>query len=192
MACTSWGAPPRRVPHGRVSHGGAPPGVFLMGVLLIGVPLMGVYLMGVHLMGVHLIGVYLMGVHLTGVYLMGVHLIGVYLMDVHLIGVYLVASRPRFGGYSQARTLQLVWASWRETQLGRNQLDRYSWTGAGTAGQGPAIRTRQVLDRQGFPMCISICSFPSRIDSNKQCFHNQYMHTCLLRATQLTKAHLSW
>ena len=94
-----------------------------------------------------------------------------------------VASRPRLGGYSQARTLQLVWASWRETQLGRNQLDRYSWTGAGTAGQGPAIRTRQVLDRQGFPMCISICSFPSRIDSNKQCFHNQYMHTCLLRAT---------
>ena len=35
-----------------------------------------------------------------------------------------VASWPRFGGYSQARTLQLVWASWRETQLGRNQLDR--------------------------------------------------------------------
>src|SRR5947208_10269816 len=68
---------------------------------------------------------------------------------------------------------------------GQAQLDRdrYSWTGAGTAGQGPAIRTRQVLDRQGFPMCISICSFPSRIDSNKQCFHNQYMHTCLLRAT---------
>ena len=36
---------------------------------------------------------------------------------------------PRIGGYSQARTLQLVWASWRETQLGRNQLDRLSWTG---------------------------------------------------------------
>src|ERR1700760_1652251 len=63
------------------------------------------------------------------------------------------------------------------------RLVHSSWTGAGTAGQGPAIRTRQVLDRQGFPMCISICSFPSRIDSNKQCFHNQYMHTCLLRAT---------
>src|SRR3954451_22609263 len=72
---------------------------------------------------------------------------------------------------------------------GQAQLDRdrYSWTGAGTAGQGPAIRTRQVLDRQGFPMCISICSFPSRIDSNKQCFHNQYMHTCLLRATSMTQ-----
>ena len=41
----------------------------------------------------------------------------------------IVASRPRFGGDSQARTLQLVWTSWRETQLGRNQLDRLSWTG---------------------------------------------------------------
>src|SRR2546423_3718677 len=66
------------------------------------------------------------------------------------------------------------------------QLERPSWAGTswtGTAGQGPAIRTRQALDRQGFLMCISICSSPSRIDSNKQCFHNQYMHTCLLRAT---------
>src|SRR5271154_348554 len=41
----------------------------------------------------------------------------------------LVASRPRFGCDSQARTPQLVWTSWRETQLGRNQLDRLSWTG---------------------------------------------------------------
>jgi hypothetical protein len=32
-------------------------------------------------------------------------------------------------------------------------------------------------------MCICICPSPGRIDSNKQCFHNQYMHTCLLRAT---------
>src|ERR1700739_97311 len=78
---------------------------------------------------------------------------------------------------------------------GQVQLDRgryswtgTSWTGAGTAGQGPAIRTRQVLDRQGFPMCISICSSPGRIGSNKQCFHNQYMHTCLLRATASTMA----
>jgi hypothetical protein len=51
------------------------------------------------------------------------------------------------------------------------------------AGQGPAIRTRQVLDRQGFLMSITICSSPGRIGSNKQCFHNQFMHTCLLRAT---------
>ena len=79
-----------------------------------------------------------------------------------------VASRPRVGCYSQARTSQLVWASW-----------------TGTAGQGPAIRTRQVLDRQGFHMCISICSSPGRIGSNKQRFHNQYMHTCLLRATSV-------
>src|SRR5271155_1903038 len=88
-----------------------------------------------------------------------------------------VASRPRIGGYSQARTLQLVWTSWRETQLGRDQLERFSWTGIGYN------RTRQVLGREGFLMCICICSSPGRIDSNKQCFHNQYMHTCLLRAT---------
>jgi hypothetical protein len=31
-----------------------------------------------------------------------------------------VAHRPRFGGDSRARTPQLVWASWRETQLGRD------------------------------------------------------------------------
>jgi hypothetical protein len=41
----------------------------------------------------------------------------------------LVAYRPRFGGDSQARTPQLAGTSWR-----------------GSAGQGPAIRTRQVLD----------------------------------------------
>jgi hypothetical protein len=40
-----------------------------------------------------------------------------------------VAYRPRFGGDSQARTPQLVWASWRETQPGRDQLERFSWTG---------------------------------------------------------------
>ena len=43
--------------------------------------------------------------------------------------VYAVASRPRFSRYWQARTPRLVWASWRETQLGRNQLDEHSWTG---------------------------------------------------------------
>src|ERR1700743_458938 len=73
-----------------------------------------------------------------------------------------------------------------QVELDRDSWTRTSWRGAGTAGQGPAIRTRQVLDRQGFPMCISICSSPVRIDSNKQCFHNQYMHTCLLRATPST------
>jgi hypothetical protein len=64
---------------------------------------------------------------------------------------------------------------------------RPSWTGTswkGRAGQGPAIRTRQVLDRQGFPMCICIYPSPGGIGSNKQCFHNHYMHTCLLRATK--------
>ena len=95
-------------------------------------------------------------------YLTGVHLMGVYLIDV--------ANRPRLGGYSQARTLVHSYARWEGT----------SWKG--TAGQGPAIRKRQVLDPQDFPMCICICPSPGRIGSNKQCFHNQYMHTCLLRA----------
>jgi hypothetical protein len=35
----------------------------------------------------------------------------------------IVASRPRFGCYSQVRTLV--------TQPGRNQLERHSWTGTG-------------------------------------------------------------
>jgi hypothetical protein len=82
----------------------------------IGVPLIGVYLIGVHFMGVPLVGVHFMGVPLVGVHLMGVPLIG-------------VAYRPHFGGDSQARTLQLAWASWRETQVGRDQLERFSWTG---------------------------------------------------------------
>jgi hypothetical protein len=42
-----------------------------------------------------------------------------------------VVHRLRFGGDSQIRTLQVVWTSWRETQLGRNQLERLSRTGTG-------------------------------------------------------------
>ena len=41
--------------------------------------------------------------------------------------------------------------------------ERPRWAGTnwkGSAGQGSAIRTRQALVRQGFPMSISICSFP--------------------------------
>jgi hypothetical protein len=53
-----------------------------------------------------------------------------------------VASRPRFGCYSQARTRQLVWTSWRETQLGRNQLERHSWTGTSYI-----VRNRHSTDR---------------------------------------------
>src|SRR5271168_2948440 len=82
-----------------------------------------------------------------------------------------------------------------ETKLVIRRLVHHSWYGPaverpwagtswkGTAGQGPAIRSRQALDRQDFPMSISIDRPPGRIDGNKQCFHNQYMHTCLLRAT---------
>src|SRR5256885_13429517 len=73
---------------------------------------------------------------------------------------------------------RLVHHSWYGPAGERPSWAGTSWTG--TAGQGPAIRTRQALDRQGFLMCISILLVPSRLDSNKQCFHNQYMHTCLL------------
>jgi hypothetical protein len=61
-----------------------------------------------------------------------------------------VAYRLRFGGDSQARTPQLVPAGERPSRAGT------SWKGS--AGQGPAIRTRQALDRQYFPMSISISS----------------------------------
>ena len=54
------------------------------------------------------------------------------------------------------------------------------------AGQGPAIRTRQALDRKDF-LCLQVSArYPGRINSNKQCFHHHFMYTCLLRATQLT------
>ena len=82
-----------------------------------------------------------------------------------------VASKPRVGCYSQARTPQLVWASWRETQLGR-----HSWTGTSYSHETGSRLT-------GFSFVYKYLLVPSRIDSNKQCFHNQYMHTCLLRAT---------
>jgi hypothetical protein len=89
----------------------------------------------------------------------------------------LVASRPRIGGYSQARTLV-------HSYVRMSQLDRTSWKG--TAGQGSAISDETGTRPTGFPMCICICPSPGRIDSNKQCFHNQSMHTCLLRATILS------
>jgi hypothetical protein len=57
------------------------------------------------------------------------------LRDLCLPAFRSVASRPRFGCYSQARTLQLVWTSWRETQLGRDQLERFSWTGTGYSNE---------------------------------------------------------
>src|SRR5256714_2500406 len=100
-----------------------------------------------------------------------------------------VASRPRVGGYSQARTPQLVWASWRETQLGRNQQDRYSWTGTSYSHETGSRPTE-------FSFVYKYLLVPSRIDNNKQCFHNQYMHACLLRATYLmactSQACISW
>jgi len=61
-------------------------------------------------------------------------------------------------------------------QLGRNQLERYSWTGTSYSYETGSRPT-------GFPMCICICPSPGRIGSNKQCFQNHFMHTCLLRAT---------
>src|SRR3984957_16678032 len=61
-----------------------------------------------------------------------------------IFGHHRVTYRPRFGGDSRLRTLQLVWTSPGETQLGRDQL----------------YRTRQVLDRKGFPTSISTSSLP--------------------------------
>ena len=97
-------------------------------------------------------------------------------------GILYVASRPRFGGYSQARTPQLVWASWKDPAgqelAGQAQLDRdrHSWTGTSYSHETGSRPT-------GFSYVYKYLLVPSRIDSNKQCFHNQYMHTCLLRAT---------
>ena len=78
-----------------------------------------------------------------------------------------VASRPRVGCYSQGRTPQLVWASWTG----------HSWTGTSYSHETGSRPT-------GFSYVYKYLLVPSRIDGNKQCFHNQYMHTCLLRATE--------
>ena len=62
-----------------------------------------------------------------------------------------------------------------------------SWTGSswkGKAGQGPGVSQETGSRLTGFSFVYKYLLVPSRIDSNKQCFHNQYMHTCLLRATQ--------
>src|ERR1700739_1867169 len=85
------------------------------------------------------------------------------------MGFSCVASRPRVGCYSQTRT----------PQLGRNQLDRHSWTGTSYSHETGSRPTE-------FSFVYKYLLVPSRIDSNKQCFHNQYMHTCLLRAASAT------
>ena len=61
---------------------------------------------------------------------------------------------------------------------GQAQLDRdrHSWTGTSYSHETGSRPT-------GFSFVYKYLLVPSRIDSNKQCFHNQYMHTCLLRAT---------
>src|SRR3989440_3627231 len=61
---------------------------------------------------------------------------------------------------------------------GQAQLDRdrHSWTGTSYSHETGTRPT-------GFSYAYKYLLVPSRLDSNKQCFHNQYMHTCLLRAT---------
>jgi hypothetical protein len=71
-----------------------------------------------------------------------------------------VAYRPHFGGDSQARTPPLVWTSY----IAR---DRYS-TG-----------------RISYVYKYQLATQVEQID-NKQCFHNHFMYTCLLRTTALT------
>src|SRR2546423_3295139 len=62
---------------------------------------------------------------------------------------------------------------------GQAQLDRdrHSWTGTSYSHETGSRPT-------GFSFVYKYLLIPSRIESNKQCFHNQYMHTCLLRATK--------
>ena len=55
-------------------------------------------------------------------------------------------------------------------------LDRHSWTGTSYSHETGSRPT-------GLSFVYKYLLVPSRIDSNKQCFHNQFMHTCLLRAT---------
>src|SRR5246127_2929737 len=79
----------------------------------------------------------------------------------------LLAGVLRVGRVSVA-IRRLVHSSWYRPAGERPSWAGTSWTG--TARQGQVKLDRDQLDRQGFLMCISICSFPSRIDSNKQCF----------------------
>src|SRR5579859_7629408 len=65
-----------------------------------------------------------------------------------------------------------------QVQLDRHR-DRHSWTGTSYSHETGSRPT-------GFSYVYKYLLVPSRIDSNKQCFHNQYMHTCLLRATWCT------
>src|SRR5580700_4283524 len=76
---------------------------------------------------------------------------------------------------------KLVHHSWYGPARERPSRAGTSWKGS--AGQGPAIRTRQALDRKDF-LCLQVSTrYPGRIDSNKQYFHHHFMYTCLLRAT---------
>jgi hypothetical protein len=78
-----------------------------------------------------------------------------------------VVHRLRFGGDSQIRTLQVVWTSWK-----------------GSAGQGPAISYETGTRPKGFSHVYK-CQLATQVEQidNKQCFHNHFMYTCLLRAT---------
>src|SRR2546423_12246794 len=87
-------------------------------------------------------------------------------------------------GLSPAGPYQLWCTTLRiatETRPTRNKLDRdrHSWTGTSYSDETGSRPTR-------FSYVYKYLLVPSRIDSNKQCFHNQYMHTCLLRATRST------
>jgi hypothetical protein len=105
--------------------------------------------------------------------------------------MYLACARTvtymlRLGCDSQARTNTLSWyGPAGETRLGRNQVDRLSWTGTSYI-----VRDRYSTDRVF--LCLQVSArYPGRID-NKQCFHNQrYMHTCLVSVTRTSsKWHL--
>jgi hypothetical protein len=62
-------------------------------------------------------------------------------------------------------------------RLGGDQLERFSQTGTSYIA-----RDRHTTDR--IFLCLYVSArYLGRIDSDKQCFHNHFMYTCLLRAT---------
>jgi hypothetical protein len=82
--------------------------------------------------------------------------------------MYYVASRPRFGYYSPARTGSAI-----------------QKIAEGLAGQAPAepgsLRQRGGLRQQGRSNVYINVLLLSQVDSNKQCFHNVYAYLSAAR-----------
>jgi hypothetical protein len=83
-------------------------------------------------------------------------------------GHHSVASRPRFGGDSQAH-------SWYRPAGVRPSLVGTIWKGS--AGQGSALSGKTGTRPKGYQVITQL--------ENKQCFHNHYMRTRLLCSSVL-------